>query len=354
MRRVWVCDTRTGNKLSVVPAVSFPWKSLLNGGSSNTADFKLDSEVAQGFNWRSLCEPVNRTLVIENNGAVIYAGIIWGWNFDNDSMTLSVDHSELFSILSRRWLFTSNLDSLQTQKLTMASKSLWDLARGVVEAGTSGGNFALPIFYQGTTGGTESREWYGYEMPIVASELEAIMNTEGGPDVVLDPRWSTDGSKLEWLMWDGTDPGGLLEFNLHSGRSELTGISIRHEAGDVINTLVGTGEGTERRILTALATTSANVPLVGDASFPKEKNQAVLQKRTNAHLNLVKQPTEQWSAKTRVNATQSLNLYKLGRRLRIYSRGNPIIPDGYTTLRVIQYSGGLGETINLELQKVGA
>lgn len=350
--RIWSCDTRTGRKQAVLPASDFSWKNVLNSEGSGSATFLLSAKEAAGFNWRSLCEPVNRTLVAEWDGEPVYPGIIWDWDYNMDSRILTVKHADFWSILSKRLLFTTDLSKVATQKLEHASRSLWDLARKTVEAGTVG-VYSLPVVYQGGGSGGHSRTYYGYEMPRVLESLENIMNTNGGPDVIFDPRWSADGSSLEYLMWDGADPGGDLEFNLSADSCGLFGVRVRSDAREMATIVVGTGEGSEKKLLTRAATTATTVHLVTDASFPKEKNLAVLQERTNAKLNLLKAPIEQWSAKLLASATQRVTLLKLGRKIRVYTKGDPMVPDGYRSLRLIQYSGTLGETIDLEFQQIG-
>lgn len=352
--RVWACATRTGKKQSILPTAAFSWKNVLNAEGSGSATFKLSAKEAYGFDWRSLCQPVERTLVAEWDGSPVYAGIIWDWDYDMDARSLTVRHADFWSLLSRRLLFTS-YGSIATQKLEHASRSLWDLARKTVEAGTSIGSYSLPVFFQGGGTGTHSRTYYGYELPRVLEALEDIMNTSGGPDVVFDPRWSTDGSSLEWLMWDGADPGGLLEFNLSAEDCGLFGVRVRSDASNKATVVVGTGEGSEKKLLTRTGAVSlpGGVHLVSDASFAKEKNLTVLQQRTDAKLALFQSPTEQWSAKLLASATQRVTLLKLGRSIRVYTKGDPMVTDGFRTLRLIQYSGDLGETINLEFQQIG-
>ncbi|WP_152221804.1 hypothetical protein [Arthrobacter citreus] len=296
---------------------------------------------------------MNRTLVAEWDGEPVYAGIIWDWDYDLDRRVLTVKHADFWSILSRRLLFTTDLSKIATQKLVHASRSLWDLARKTVEAGTVG-VFSLPVVYQGGGSGAHSRTYYGYSLPRVLDALEEIMNISGGPDVVFDPRWSADGSSLEYLMWDAADPGGALEFNLSAESCGLFGVRVRNDAQNMATIVIGTGEGSEKKMLTRAATTATTVHLMGDASFPQEKELAVLQQRTDAKLNLLKRPTEQWSAKLLASATQRVTLLKLGRTIRVYTKGDPMISDGYRTLRLIQYSGSLGETIDLEFQQIGA
>ncbi|MET3349649.1 UNVERIFIED_ORG: hypothetical protein ABID57_001321 [Arthrobacter sp. UYEF1] len=355
--RVWACDTKTGQKLAILPAESFPWTNVLNGAGQGSAGFQLGVPfVGAGFPWRDLCEPIKRTLVIEWDGSPVYAGILWDWNYDHDARTLSVNHADIWSILSKRLVSALNAAGIEATKVEHASYSLWRLARASVEAGTSGGaNFALPIFYQGWTGGGESRTYHGYHLPRVLESLQAIMNTDGGPDVVFDPRWSTDGSKLEYLMRDGVDTSPGLEYNLSAPRKEIFGVKVTRDANNVANVVIGTGEGTEVKLTTRSATDPATPypAIVKTVAFGTEPDLGVLQRNTDAELVASKAPVEQWSAKIHASADQRVTLLKLGRRVRFYSKGDPMIPDGYHTHRIIQYSGDLADVVSLEFQAVG-
>lgn len=351
--RVWSCDTKTGQKQAVIPVSEFSWACALSAGSSGSATVLLNDSTTQGMDWWSLLDVVRRTLVIEWDGSPVYAGIIWSTDYDYDSKRLTIQHADLWSILSKRILFTGSLSNIEEQKLTMASKSLWDLARGVVEAGTAG-SYSLPIFYQGTTGGTQARTWYGYEMPLVSDELEAIMNTAGGPDVVLDPRWSTDGSSLEHLMWDGADPGGVIPVNLAANDKQLFNVRIRRDATKVSTIMVGFGEGSEEDVQSYVSDPGQSYypNLVGEASFQTEKNPDVLFARVDAAHDAVMAPTEQWSASMHASAAFKVTMLKIGRMFEVYSKGDPLILDGYQSLRVIQISGDLTETVKLEFQPI--
>ncbi len=351
--RVWSCDTKTGQKLACIPVAGFPWGTALNMGSSGSATVLLNEDRTKGFDWWSLVDVVRRTLVIEWDGSPMYAGIIWSWDYAYDTKRLTVQHADLWSILTKRILFTGNLSNIEEQKLTMASKSLWDLARGIVEAGTAG-SYSLPIFYQGTTGGTRSRTWYGYEMPVVADELEAIMNTAGGPDVVFDPRWSTDGERLEYLMWDGADPGGVVPVNLAANDKQLFDIRVRRDASKVATIMIGFGEGSEEDVQSYVSDPGQFYypNLVGEASFPTEKDPDVLFDRVDAAHDAVMGPTEQWSASMHASAAFRVTMLKIGRYFEVYSKGDPLILDGYQKLRIIQISGDLTETVKLEFQPI--
>lgn len=347
--RVWSVDTRTGQKQSIIPVTGFTWTCALNQGSGGTASVNLNSENAKGFDWWGLLDVVRRTLVIEWDGAPIYAGIIWSWDYDYSTKRLSLNHSDLWSLLSRRMLFTSYTD-LMKQKFTLASKSLWDLARGVVEAGTAGA-YSLPIFYQGTTGGTRSRTWYGYELPVVMDELQKIIDAEGGPDVIFDPRWSTDGTKLEYLMWDAEQGvNGLVPVNLSANQKMLYDLKIKRDATDVATVVIGTAEGSEQDLEYEVASTGSTLypHLVKDHSMPQEKSLQMLYDRTWAELDVSGGPVEQWSANMNASDAFRVSSLKLGRRFDVYSYGDPLVPDGHIDLKVIQFSGDLSETVKLE------
>lgn len=348
--RVWSVDTRTGQKQAVIPVTGFTWTCALNAGSSGTASLSLNAEGTKGFDWWGLLDVVRRTLVIEWDGGPVYAGVIWSWDYDYSTKKITVNHSDFWSLLTRRMLFTTYTD-LMKKKFTLASKSLWDLARGVVEAGTAG-SYSLPIFYQGTTGGGRSRTWYGYELPVVADELQTIIDTDGGPDVVFDPRWSADGTKLEHLMWDGTDPGGLIPVNLSANQKMLHGVKIKRDANDVATVVIGTGEGSEEDLDYQVASIGGSPypHLVKDASFPKEKDGNMLYDRTWAEADVASGPVEQWSASMNASDAFRVSTVKLGRRFDLYSHGDPMILDGHHLMRVIQYSGDLSETVKLEFQ----
>ena len=356
--RVWSCDTKTGDKLAILPAASFPWSNVLNGGGQGSASFLQGVPfLGAGLPWRDLLEPVKRTLVIEWDGEPVSAGVIWDWHYDRDKQATDVRHADIGSILSRRLVSSHNASGIEKTKIEHASYSLWRLARGVVEAATSGGpSYALPIFYQGWEDGTHKRTYRGYHMPVALEALEAIAGAAGGPDYVFDPRWSADGSRLEYLMRDGIDTAPGLEFNLSAPRCAVFGVTVDRDANKVSNVVIGTGEGQEEDLRTRSAVDAASPypALVSVQSWSQEDDLAVLQQNVDGVLARSKAPTEQWSASMHAGDEQRVTLLKLGRYFRFYSKGDPMIPDGFHTHRLIRYSGdALAFTVKLDFQPVG-
>lgn len=348
--RVWSVDTRTGRKQSVIPVTGFSWSCALNSGSGGTASAVLNAANSKGLDWWGLMNVVQRTLVIEWDGAPVYAGVIWSWDYDYDTKRLTVNHADLWSLLTRRMLFTTYSD-LMKKRFTIASASLWDMVRGVIEAGTAGA-YSLPIFMQGTTGGTKSRTWYGYELPMVADELETLMNTAGGPDIAMVPRWSDDESSLEWLIYDGVEVGGLIPVNLSANKKMIHGLKIKRDANECATVVVGTGEGSEQDLDYQVASIGGSFypHMVKTMSFPKEKDGNMLYDRTWAEAGVVAGPVEQWSASMNASDAFKVTMVKLGRPFRMYSHGDPLILNGQYDLKVIQFSGDLSETVKLEFQ----
>ena len=120
---VWVCNTTTGERLMRLPAASFSWERVLNSGASGQATFKLADPTFAGLDMRSLTSLVARTLVIEWVEAPgvaaepVYAGLIWKRVYDRDTQTLTVEHSDLWSILSRRLLVSQSTTGVEKTKL---------------------------------------------------------------------------------------------------------------------------------------------------------------------------------------------------------------------------------------------
>jgi hypothetical protein len=355
---VWSVNTVTGVKQNKLPVSSFPWGTALNSGKSGSATVLLNDATVKDLDVRALTTPIARTLVLCWDETPQYAGIIWDRVYDRAGGTLTIRHSDLWSILDKRHVTATFDQNVATNApLTYASVTMATLVRRVMEAGTARG--ALPLTFAGVAAGSESRTYYGYHLKTVKAALEELMNGAGGPDLDFRPRWHPTTGNFDWLVTTATTPGGSdhSEFHLGAGNTAAFGIKIREDASALMNSVLAVGEGSEKNMLARAATDGASpYPLVEGLSQGKQQPDLdLLQAQANGDLATFKKPTEQWEMNIHAGEAQRITLFQLGRNIRIHSQGDPWIPDGLSVHRLIEMSGTApSEQVNFQFQPTGA
>ncbi|ALY08864.1 minor tail protein [Arthrobacter phage Galaxy] len=364
MWTLWLCETMTGAKLAPIQVQANSWARVLNGrGSGSTVVNLLDALVADlnaDIGLRNLTRLVSTTLVVERAGRPIYAGVLWSREYDRGAGTLTLSHSDVRSIfMARKALAGGGLDwPITRTKLSFAGLSLGTIAKRLVEAGMAGPNAALPIVLPGDMPGIHAREYFGYNLPVVEELLDNLTNVEGGPDLDFEPRWS-ERDTLEWVLRTGTDSapelgGGPWDWNLDAEQPGVSSVKVKEDAAKMGNRWWEVGEGEELDMLMARATANpmpAGFPLLERDNSHKTTNiQATLDDSARADLATYGQPTVQWSLTVAAGGVPAVEELHLGGLVRVHSLGDPWLADGWHSLRLIEFSGDVGESVTLAFQ----
>ena len=351
---VWCCDTTTGTKLYRLPAASFSWQRVLNSGGSGQASFKLADPLFREFDMRSCTALVRRTLVVEWDGEPVYAGIGWKRTYDRDTQTLTVDHSDLWSILSRRLMVSQNTTGVEKTKLEFTNISVSTVVKKTVQTGTAD----LPMVYWSDFSGGRKAVFEGYMLQSVADALQDQIDQPDGPDVDFRPIWGPNG--LQWQM-RSNEQFGTYTWNMSAGQTGVSGITVTEDGAKLTNNVFAVGQGTEKDSIIRATPASSPYPLLQSTESHKDvKDVAKLDGFVQEAQRIYSSPTEQWSFDILASGgngdssdqTRVTDL-RLNGALSLYSAGDPWIPDGSSKHRLIRYSGDLGEKINLEFQPTG-
>lgn len=359
---VWCCDTTTGEKLYQLPASSFSWQRVLNSGGSGQASFRLGDPLFREFDMRSCTALVRRTLVLEwvdapsfrVVGEPVYAGIVWKRSYDRDTQTLTVDHSDLWSILSRRLMVEQNTTGVEKTRIEFRNISVSTVVKKTVQTGTAD----LPMVYWSDFTGGRKAVFEGYMLKSVADALQDQIDQPEGPDVDFRPIWGPSG--LQWQM-RSNEQFGTYTWNMSAGQTGVSGIRVTEDGTKLSNNVFAIGQGTEQDSIIRANPAASPLPLLqSTASHKDEVDIAKLDGFVQEAQRVYATPTEQWSFNILASGgngdtsdqTRVTDL-RLNGALSLYSVGDPWIPDGSSTHRLIQYSGDLGEKINLEFQPTG-
>lgn len=357
----FICETRTGRRLAEVDPITASFTRKLNGVGSGAHGF-ITTELGEGSSTAArrnsrldLTRTWARTLVQCWDGRPKYAGLIVGKTVKDDG-TVTVNTAELRELFKYRTTFGQNgyngeLDGrfvLQNQSLaSIAGHLLWDVMQGPT------GNWQLPLILppRGMTG-TEDRAYHEFNLPVIETELAAIQNTEGGPDIDFDPEWAEDNS-LRWTSRVGDLSGATLEWNLTARESGLTDFGFVEDgnAQGSIFYAVGNGQDRDLKVATSKTTQASDeIALERIVQYSQERDRHVLSMRASEDLRTYKRPTRQYSFNMRADDDPNMRNIRLGQTLRTYSSGHPWLPDGWLDHRLVGFSGDLSNTVKLQLQ----
>ncbi|PZE66888.1 hypothetical protein [Curtobacterium sp. MCBD17_021] len=357
----WICSTKTGEKLAPVEATSSQFSRKLNGVGTGTHEFVTaslgaGSSTAERRTSRlDLLRTWDRTIVQCWNDKPMYAGVIVGKGTKTDG-TVSVRTVDVREILKYRTTFGQNGYNgredgrfiLQNKTLTLlAAYLLWDVTQGLTD------NWDLPLLLPSREGtGTQDRVYHEFNLPVIETELAAIQNTEGGPDIDFDPVWY--GVQLRWQVRVGDLSGGPFDFNMTASKPQATDFVFDEDGNAQGNVFYAVGNGQDRDLKVATSTTLLGpdqVALERIVSYGQERSQTVLQAHANEDLRTSRKATRQFSFDIQADGRPGAGNLSLGQTLRTYVEDHDWLPDGWMNHRLIGFSGDLTTTIKLQLQE---
>lgn len=100
--RVFTYDLMTSKLLAELPFEGVKWGRKLNAAGTFSAKLNLADPGVKDSNWTTGTRPARTLLVVDVDGAIEWAGILWDPTYDSPSRTLSVSATEAWSYFSRR------------------------------------------------------------------------------------------------------------------------------------------------------------------------------------------------------------------------------------------------------------
>lgn len=363
IERVWACDTITGARLAPIPASAFSYSRVMNDGGSGTMALNVNSAQAKKLDLRAVLRETKTTLALEADNKVVYAGVIGNPSYSKDSGVLTVNHADLWTIFSARKAIKHGLPNAMTAHMTFSGLSLGTIAKRLFQEGVApGSQYALPLLLPNDVTGSESRTYYGYAMQDVTTAVHELMDSEGGPDIDMVPRWDSTGS-LQWAPRIGNlSTGTAWEYNLDARDHGLTGVGLDADTTAITTNAYIIGEGSEKNTLyRSNPSADTSYPaLERDTAYKNVTSLSTLGKLAIERTRAYAAPTQQWSASINKDGngkdgSPRVQDLRLGDTVRIYSAGDPWLPVGWSTNRIIKFSGSVeSQFVKLEFQQIGA
>lgn len=242
----WICDTITGQKQLLVNPVSGSWERKLNGVGSGQHTFVVQGHPFGRARWRDLLDQKwNRTLVVCWETVPVYAGIITAADPQSNG-TVVVSHYELRAIFDRRFPFTVSGYTEGTRYIpdrTLRGMVYQMLVQAVTGAPRRSLPLAFPAFDEA---GSEDRVLYNYEFISIEQAIREVQDSDNGPDIDFQPRWTFDG-KLQWLIRVGTPflDGPAFELNPTAPQSRVISVSGQTQGDRMVTAVHAIGKGEE-------------------------------------------------------------------------------------------------------------
>lgn len=364
MRTYWIVDSRTGAKEARVMPSGGSFKRVLCGSGSGEHTFRLGFGKRTRDQWRNLTRPWARTLVVDEGGEVIYAGLIakrkHRWKF----WAFTVSHVDVRELFRRRFPFGVQsyweIENVKPGKLVMTGKSQRAVVAKLMEQSLLGpfDTYSMPIVYPSTAeAGTIDVTFENYLLRTTYDLYEDIQNLDGGPDIDFAPRWSAAGT-LEWVLEIGTPAEPHLTkdtvtFNTTVANPGISDITYDEDATDQLTGIFSVGAGSEA--LTAVGGTgigaAATVPAMDIVETHKsETNNDVLASLSAAGLVTLGHPTIQIGMSMDETSKRNLATMPVGTMMHTYYKDDVWIPDGWIDTRIIAYSGDMSKKVTFETQ----
>lgn len=335
--QAYSCDAITGAQIERIPFSGFSGERLLSAGAAGSAAVPLDGTFSKA-DLRSLLQPLSRMLVLERDGVVEYMGTIaHPPAYVRGQGVVSVQLEDLWARFTRRGAWDHTAPNVEQWKTTVTG-SLRDHAVMAIRRGRDEGpvlpSMALPLTLPALQGGTVARTYFGYHVETVADVVQDLLDE--GLDIYFRPRWITNGD-TDWLMQGGVNwsSGETREFYVTADLSDVTGFSESGDASRVTNNARYIGEGSEVDMLVrSNRNTASPYPLLDRITQAKNIS-SVAQLSSLAAQDLITygEPTMQWQFSVLGDSPVDV-----GDTVRLHFDGDPWIPDGWHTRRVVKVS----------------
>lgn len=361
MRTYWIANTRTGDYLARVFPSSGQFKRVLCGSGSGEHTFRLGFGRRNRTQWRALLQGWARTLVVEEDGVVVYAGVIvkrlHRWKFWQTRVT----HVDVREIFRRRFPFGVKsyweIPEVQPGKLVLTNLTEAAIIARILEESLIGpvDGYYLPIVLPPSNQpGGVSLTLENYLLRTTHDILEERQNLDGGLDIDFRPNKNSSG-KLEWVVDLGAPHivKGSFDFNLTAPHPKLTDLTYDDDATEQLTGIFSVGAGSEAD--TAVGgvgiSDTAGVPALDVVERHKtETDHAILASYSAAGIATLSHPTVQIGATILSTKRHNLATMPVGTMMRIYSKDDVWIPDGWNECRVISYAADMSNRFTVESQ----
>ncbi|MEV6908026.1 hypothetical protein [Amycolatopsis sp. NPDC051071] len=336
------------------------WTARVNdaGGGRITVPLLGGARTARVREW---CVPWRYSIAVVRGDTVCQAGPIVPYAPVAGKPHLQVAFKGFWELFNRRLLHNENWNPAAT-KITDPSAdisitdSLPNIARTIADHALGwhyrpGSNLPLDLPAVLPGGGTNVRNYRGYETASAGQRLQELTQVDGGPDCLFQPYLITSGGVrfIRHRMLLGNpllvQLGGALKFDY---RSTLVSLSIAGDGSGQANTAFVKGSGNEAGTLFGYATdttlTDQGWPALDmvDSGHTSASEQATLDGWARADVALYGTQPEQWQAVVRADADPAWGSYNPGHYADYSVKNHHWLPNGNYSYRILGVSHSSG------------
>ena len=365
-----IVHSLTGERRAEVTAsvVSATWTTRMHSAGEGKVALRLrGTDLLDQAEWREFTAHWYNTLVVSWDGVAVYAGLIAERQWEAAEGVLTVNLVELRNEMS--WRFTSDVAAYDpTQALRITDKSKRGMARAIVQSALNRGdspNWDYPVALGVDEAGTESLEVFHYEMRLMEHLLREVQDSDGGPDVHLNPAWSDvagspTGALFSWLLELGTPrlPGATFGFSQSAPVSPVLNPILVEDGRRMTTGVLVAGKGSEHDMATGKGgyhMAELNLPPTQapwrdrTVAFKSISDQASLNALGVAELRSHVYAAKLKKFRLRVGGDASPALLRLGSRVGVWTEGDEFEPENTFNGYLVGLSGSSRMDLALEL-----
>lgn len=267
--RVVSLDVRTNALIAEIPVAGLSFGSVLNGVGELSGTVYLPPGTSTdalylAAVYNDAVDEVRRQLIVERDGVIVWAGIIWASPYQDDNQSRSIKAAETWSYFRRRVIGTRRTYS-QADQLAIA-RELIDDAQAV-----TGGDIGVTVGTE-TSGVLRDRKYERWEYKQLGEAVEQLAAVRDGFDFAIDPSWASNGDLVKTLTLSYprrgrsfTSTGHVFEVGRNVIAWDWPSDGTRY-ANRIHN--VGAGEAEAKLSDTVSDASQLDLPSVGGPGYP--------------------------------------------------------------------------------------
>jgi len=353
---IW--DAQSGDRLAEVEASGGAWQR--GSVTQQTHSFALPAlglSRADAHDLFGKDRPRDRVLAHCWNGIPVYHGLILNSDYQRDTGMLDVIHNDIRELAAARWMYGIGgyNSALRFNWSGLSWRGMAARVARIIYTDPISGAWPLPVTIPAEQAGSEALDTWAWQFKSGEALFKSIEEMPGGPDLDFHPRIT--GTQFGWDFRIGSPylTGPTYEMSLQAAESPLTGVAVHTLGAEKITGVFGIGEGSEQDMIVGGAAASVSAGLARDTKLTvKSAHLTVVNQRSQAYLDSRRNTYQQWSFNvktTEVDPEGGIDpaALRIGSIIRIESRDDLWIDDGWTEHRVLAFSGTLADPHTLTL-----
>lgn len=371
---VYAVDTVSGRIAAEIPFVNVnQFAYSLNDPGSGQVTVPLGGNGLSTADIDELSQPWRWSWAICYRNFICQAGPVVSEQMSDTQNYTTVSFVGLWKLFSKRILlpstFTGTNPAVTAADTAYSSLTYRQIATNIVATSLARGT--LPVVLPGTDpAGTNSQNYFGYDMNLVADALTNLTALQGGPEIEFRPQFNpTQPGYVQWVLrigsprlgqigsswaWDYGARGAIQQLDYNRDGSNMTFSDYMRGSGSQYTLLVGNAQNT--------SLVGANYPLLEDVNgnHTSETALSTLNSYAQQWVSTYQYPVITASAQVRVDAkdlsgrvtgSPTLDQFQVGDTAAFTTVGHRRIPDGTYTWRITSATQGTTyDTATLALQ----